>query len=99
MASAMTVPERVLNMSSLMTTTGRRPPCSCPRAGSRSAQKTSPLSIRAIVEHLRKGLGLPALVRPADLVFRILGQAACASDGGACHGWRPVRRGFYLGIA
>ena len=42
---AITVPERSLNGSWLTMTTGRRPACSWPTAGSSSAQPMSPLSI------------------------------------------------------
>src|SRR6266542_1142373 len=48
-AMAITVPERSLKMSWLMTRTGRLPVCSRPRVGSRSAQNTSPLSTRAMI--------------------------------------------------
>src|SRR6266496_1465608 len=43
--TAITVPERSLKMSWLRMRTGRRPACSCPRAGWRSAQRISPLNI------------------------------------------------------
>src|SRR5579864_1776917 len=51
MAMAMTVPDFALKTSSLTTTTGRRPPCSWPRTGFRSAQTISPLNIRAMARH------------------------------------------------
>ncbi len=46
-ATAITVPERSLKTSWLRISTGRRPACSRPRTGLRSAQRISPLSIRA----------------------------------------------------
>src|SRR5436309_1462540 len=48
MAIAITVPERSLKTSALMTATGRWPACSRPTTGLRSAQRTSPLRTRAI---------------------------------------------------
>ena len=63
MAIAMTVPDRALNTSSLRTTTGRDPSCSRPRTGVKSAQTTSPLSIRAIVRHPLRFLPPPSPVR------------------------------------
>ena len=46
-ATAITVQERSLNTSWLRIKTGRSPACSLPRTGFRSAQRISPLSIRA----------------------------------------------------
>jgi hypothetical protein len=63
-ATAITVPERSLNTSSLRTTTGRRPACSRPRTRSRSAQTMSPLSIRAIVPRSPGTLRLLLVPRP-----------------------------------
>ncbi len=51
-ASAITVPERSLNILLLRTRTGRRPACSLPIVGSSSAQTISPLSILAILPNL-----------------------------------------------
>jgi len=58
-ATAITVPERSLKTSWLRMSTGRSPACSRPRTGLRSAQRTSPLSIRAKSLYSR-----PALPRP-----------------------------------
>ena len=53
-ATAMTVPERSLKTSWLKISTGRRLACSRPRTGFRSAQRISPLSIRATFPGFRR---------------------------------------------
>jgi hypothetical protein len=64
-AIAITVSDFLLNRSWLRIRTGRSPACSRPRTGFRSAQYTSPLSIRA-------KRGLPDHVRPT--AFPLLGR-------------------------
>src|SRR5947199_10586819 len=60
----MTVPERSLNTSWLRTRTGRSPACSRPRTGLRSAQRISPLSIRAKSPSCPPDLPQPWPARP-----------------------------------
>ena len=75
-ATAMTVPERSLKTSSLSTRTGRSPACSLRRVGSRSAQRISPLSMRATTRDppsdLRRRIAAP---RP-DRAWRTRGRAS-----------------------
>jgi hypothetical protein len=94
-AAAITVPERSLKTSSLSTTTGRRPACSRPRTGSRSAQWMWPLSIRAIVPRSAETRQLRLVPRPCP-AWRIpergaRGEAVAAfpreHPGSRCFGW------------
>ena len=78
MATAITVPERWLKTSWLRIRTGRRPACSCPRTGFKSAHRMSPLSILAIPIVPQKDLPLPKLSRKPDPTWRILSQACFA---------------------
>lgn len=73
-AIAITVPDRSLKTSWLSTSTGRRPACSRPRVGSRSAHRTSPLSMRAMSPHPSRGLPPPAPVRPLGRASHIRRQ-------------------------
>src|SRR5207244_11183217 len=83
-AIAITVPDRALNTSSLIITTGRKPPCSWPRAGLRSAQTTSPLNNRAIVRNLLT-VPLPqALVQTSDQVSRTRARDGCVAADSVC---------------
>src|SRR5574341_779108 len=77
----MTVPERSLNTSWLKISTGRSPACSRPLTGFRSAQRISPLNIRAILTDPQKALLRPAPFRTPDRVWRILGPDDSVQDG------------------
>src|SRR3989449_7452593 len=82
-ATAMTVPERSLNTSWLRTRTGRSPACSRPRTGLRSAQRISPLSIRAKSPSFPPGLPQPGPSRPRGRALRTPAPSACAAPAPA----------------
>lgn len=91
-ASAITVPERWLKTSSLITSTGRKPACSWPRVGSRSAQTTSPLSTRATPAQNPASFLLQP-VHSLDSASRTLLRVVCASTAPACRARLPESTG------
>jgi hypothetical protein len=91
-ASAITVPERWLKMSSLTTSTGLCPACSWPRAGSRSAQAMSPLSMRATPAPSPTNSQLRPVLLQA-LVWRTQRLAECALGERACRALLPELAG------
>src|SRR5207245_3810735 len=80
-AMAITVPERLLKVSSLKTTTGRRPACSEPRVGARSAQRMSPLNMAAIRWRQLRVLSRQRPVLPAAKVWHIRAPAGIFLSG------------------
>ncbi len=74
-ATAITVPERSLKTLLLRIRTGRCPACSDPRTGFRSAQRTSPLSIRATSHLLQPVLRQPSAVLAWGQAWRTPEQA------------------------
>lgn len=88
-ATAITVPERSLKTSWLKTRTGRRPDCSCPRTGSRSAQRTSPLSIRATSQSPRRAPRQRDAFPREDRAWPTRGPAWCGPDVPACRPGPP----------
>ncbi len=89
-ATAITVPERSLNTSWLRTRTGRSPACSLPRIGIRSAQRISPLSIRAKCLGSRQGPPQPTPAPPPDSAFHTPERAGFSR--GASASQRPQPR-------
>src|SRR5437762_3428929 len=87
-ATAMTVPDRSLNTSWLSTRTGRRPDCSWPRTGLSSAQRISPLSIRAMIPGLGRDPRRPGASLRADSAWRTLERDGSGQAGGA---YQPER--------
>ncbi len=96
MATAITVPDRSLNTSSLRTATGRRPACSWPRTGLSSAQTTSPLSIRAMRSRWRETpRRLSALLR--DRAWHTLAPSEHGASSPASRQEHPESAGYGLG--
>lgn len=76
-AIAITVSDFRLNNSWLRIRTGRNPACSRPRTGFKSAQQTSPLSIRAKRGH--PNLVQPTASLPVDLALPVPEQGGSVS--------------------
>ncbi len=87
-AIAITVPDRWLKTSSLITSTGRKPACSWPRVGSRSAQTTSPLSTRATLAPIPTSCP-PQPVLSQGPISRTPQPAEFASFAPACRALLP----------
>src|SRR3972149_389058 len=97
-AMAITVPDRSLNTSWLGTTPGRRPACSRPLTGSRSAHTRSPLSIRAILQHPPPDLPLPTPAHIEHPASQSPESGACDPGGSASRPPPPEWLHFYHGI-
>src|SRR5215813_716739 len=80
-ATAITVPDRSLKISLLRIRTGRCPACSRPRVGLRSAQRISPLSMRAMTWRPQTAPLPPAPFRRPDPVSRTHGPSGSLRDG------------------